>query len=83
MIRYVLHPGYVNSKKDGQEHFISAGKLADLYRVSLSDCVVDTENNRRGFTKDAWENLKHLYPRYDGNYSKPTAVDRINKEETK
>ena len=68
MIKYVLCPGNVVSKNDGQVHFISAEQLASLYRVPMRECTV-------------WDNLlpyvtntrNHagliaLSPRRSGNY---------------
>ena len=62
-IRYVLHPGYVISRTDGDEHFISADRLARLYGVDIRCCVrADSIEYRPG------KNDVHLYPDYAGNY---------------
>ena len=37
---YCLHPGWVTSATDFDEHFIDASKLADLYNVNKSDCGI-------------------------------------------
>lgn len=74
--RYVLHPGRVTSKADGQSHYINAAQLADLYGVSLRDCITypagdDTESR---FKRQLWRDpvgAIHLHPRYDGNYQLP------------
>ena len=65
-VRYILHPGYVRSKYDGDEHFIGGPRLARLYGVSLRDCVygdVCTYAPREGDI--------HLRPRFDGDYQLP------------
>lgn len=70
MIRYVLHPGYVISATDGDEHFIGAAQLMSLYRVPKSECIIDDTSARLGglgYSSD----LIHLYPRFDGNYALP------------
>ena len=72
MKKYVLHPGFVSSAFDSDEHFVSSDHLVKLYGVSMADCVIDTEPE---FT--TWdESMVHLYPRYDGNYSLDAVVSR-------
>ena len=63
MIKYCLHPGYVISQNDGDRHFIGAARLADLYRVHLSECVVDDEWHRWNMS-----GLVCLYPSASGTY---------------
>lgn len=66
MIKYVVLPGDVQSKNDGQIHYIGAGQLMRLYNVDPRECVV----HRFG---DHWfpeyDKLIQLSPRYDGNYT--------------
>jgi hypothetical protein len=65
--RYVLHPGYVRSRIDGDLHFITAAVLAQLYNVPMRKCVVHRPGDV--FTGSGLpKNLVHLYPRYDGDY---------------
>jgi hypothetical protein len=40
MPRYVLCPGVVISRTDGGHHYLPAGRLAWLYGVSMSQCVM-------------------------------------------
>lgn len=66
-----LHPGYVESKVDGDVHYISARKLADLYQVDHRKCAVVHNNPERSgmstrMIKTAGE--VHLYPKFSGNY---------------
>lgn len=63
--KYLLLPGYVTSKNDGQRHFISGSALARLYNVDPRDCVLDMGRGELSWYKD----LKVLEPRYDGNYT--------------
>ena len=71
--KYILHPGIIVSRNDAQRHRIGAGKLAELYRVPISECLVcahcqgrqmlPCENGRSGYTD--------LFPRSSGNYDLP------------
>ncbi len=69
MGRFIVHPGFVWSKSDGQQHFISASKLANLYGVNMRECIVispDRTEDKLGFE---WrEGDIDLYPRTDGKY---------------
>lgn len=72
MTRYVLHPGPVRSKTDGDVHHISASQLIMLYRVNPRDCVVYPEGD--AFRQRFWQDQPgdvHLYPRTSGNYTLP------------
>ena len=68
--KYVLHPGHITNKNDGQSHYVSAARLADLYGVSLRDCISASTPE---YMADHREYLSatHLYPRYSGNYQLP------------
>lgn len=63
--KYVLCPGYISSRYDADEHFISAHRLAELYGIPMKDCYVEdhTRVNTNG--------LIRLHPQYDGNYELP------------
>jgi hypothetical protein len=65
-MRYILHPGYVQSKNDRDEHFISGQQLARLYGVDYMACVFGDVAGYREMEGDV-----HLWPRFDGNYSLP------------
>jgi len=69
MKKYILCPGWVSSKRDGDLHFIGAFKLAKLYGVLLDECVIKVdEESFRGLSQDVLDALIVLKPRYDGNY---------------
>ena len=77
--KYVLVPGTVKSATDGQEHYITADRLIELYRVPRSECV--TYDTRIALTDEGYEyrnkwklELKALYPKSDGNYTCPVVV---------
>lgn len=63
-MRYVLHPGPVVAT-DGEQHYISAGRLAMLHGLSLyaENVVV----YRRGYYAEDGD--VHLYPDPKGRYS--------------
>lgn len=77
--RYVLCPGPVASKRDGQVHHISASQLRALYRVDPRDCLVmPAERDGRPCGLRNWVQaaidageLVALRPRFDGNYTLP------------
>lgn len=66
-MRYVLHPGYVTSKNDGQEHFIGGPRLAQLYGVDIKQCVFGDVPEYREQEGDV-----HLWPDYHGIYALPS-----------
>lgn len=66
-------PGYVISKTDGDEHFISAGRLAQLYGVPFhaqNVTVIREEEQGHARTIDSSHDI-FLYPDPDGDYSLP------------
>ena len=65
--RFVLHPGPVISKNDGQEHYISSVQLARLHGLNMRDCVV-IKHNDPSYRKERYAHMVHLYPRSDGLY---------------
>ncbi|MNX81497.1 hypothetical protein D3C86_1131860 [compost metagenome] len=79
--RYLLCPGPVTSKTDGDRHHITARQLAHLYGVPMKECVVlpDAELGALGGGRRRTElqaradrgELITLYPRYNGDYSLP------------
>jgi len=66
--KYILHPGYIHSINDGDRHYISAPKLAELYNVSLEECYIIHPNEKVGIGSLTGKKLIDLYPRRDGNY---------------
>ena len=67
MKKYLLFPGDVRSKHDGDVHYIDAHTLAELYGVRFAECVVA----KPGWTgrESLAKGLVHLRPRYHGDYS--------------
>jgi hypothetical protein len=66
--KYAIHPGWIRSKSDGDEHYVGIAQLASLYELSPSEYVVWTDHDNRGRT---WRDYVHLYPSYEGNYGRP------------
>lgn len=65
--RFVVVPGEVISKSDGDRHFISARQLIDLYRVNPAECIV--LDRPHADAQRLMESFIVLRPRYDGDYS--------------
>jgi len=68
MKKYVLHPGLVRSKFDGDTHFISASQLAHLYGVDIRECITVSSEDK--ISRDGLDTFgyTHLYPSYHGTY---------------
>lgn len=66
MKRFLLYPGYVRSRYDGDRHYISGGQLARLYRIDPAECVVYSEHP--AFRSPERDALIPLFPREDGQY---------------
>ena len=68
--KYIVYPGTVTSQNDGDRHFIGFEKLCSLYGVNPAEAVDGW--SREGFRADK-ANLIKLKPRFDGDYTLPTA----------
>ena len=67
MRKYLICPGEITSKSDGDIHHISARKLMMLYKVHPDECYVlrpDSPPHYQGLPKG----LIALSPLYEGNY---------------
>lgn len=80
---YLLCPGWVTSRTDGQDHHVGADDLARLYGVPMSECVVlpDGHSVMTKHTRgqllarvDAGD-LVALRPRHDGDYRLPQSAN--------
>ncbi len=47
MKKYIVIGGYVNSRTDGQRHYVNAMELCRLYKVHPSECLLVEERNPR------------------------------------
>ena len=64
--RYLVVPGNVVSKQDGQRHFVGFFELIKLYGVNIDDCRCAKNESDMPV-----EGQIVLAPRYDGNYTLP------------
>ena len=65
--RVFLHPLTIKSKNDGDYHYISSMRLAELYGIELSRCYVIMHDVDLKILGKENEDI-HLYPSYSGNY---------------
>lgn len=64
--KYLVFPGEVISKADGQTHYITAGQLVRLYKVNpLEVKTILSDKDLLGIRR---EDYIELHPRFDGNY---------------
>lgn len=69
MKKYALHAGYVYSINDNDRHWISARRLAELYRLRRGEWFSWPTGERLIGLRI--EDYIHLYPRNDGDYRLP------------
>lgn len=69
MIKYVVYPGYIRSKTDGDTHFIGGDTLIQLYKLPPNECLIHYDLMNPPRRSSFCEKLISLYPRYDGNYT--------------
>jgi len=71
--KYVICPGNVTSKTDGQRHYIGPMQLMNLYGVDQQECEIYEpapwwpESYYR-MAEERHRGLPRLGPRYDGDY---------------
>lgn len=82
--RYLLCPGLVRSRSDGDVHYITGRHLAHLYGVPMEQCVELPDLLSFKSTLARHELLKRadrgelvsLYPRVNGDYRLPEVSSR-------
>jgi len=67
--QFAIHPGFVRSGKDNDEHFIGYYDLIKLYGVPESKCVLWDDNQPDTFQNKIASEYHHLYPSWTGDYS--------------
>ncbi|MDY6845035.1 MAG: hypothetical protein SVW57_13210 [Thermodesulfobacteriota bacterium] len=66
--KYIVWPGYVTSKLDGDRHYISASQLMHLHGVQISECVIIRGPEDHYKLRRIHKDLIDLSPREDGEY---------------
>lgn len=64
MKRFAIYPGEVRSQNDGQRHYISGGRLIELYRLNPAECFIVRSASGEIINPE----LLPLYPLVDGRY---------------
>lgn len=70
IVKYLLAPGPVRSRNDGDWHEITAAQLALLYGVPLDECIWPPSSTYCNL--EYLDTLTLLRPRRDGDYRLPT-----------
>ena len=75
--KYVICPGEVASRTNGQRHYIGAMELIRLYGVDSRECEIHEPaswwpNSYYSMTEERQRGLPRLGPSYDGNYELPS-----------
>jgi len=65
MKKYIIYPGYVESKNDKEAHYITAHQLINLYQIKQSECIIYNEHS---IILEENKNLIELFPLKNGNY---------------
>ena len=84
--KYLVKPGYVQSVTDGQWHYITAGQLMRLYKVSPADCFIlrsDLSDLGRLRQLEGIEQLIALRPDKYGRYNLVQKGDRHGDKKSK
>lgn len=68
--KYIVFPGFVRSKNDGDEHFIGAGRLIRLHGINPRECLIVPHGQDPGIVLAGRDcsDLKVLRPNYHGIY---------------
>lgn len=69
--RFAVHPAWIESRNDGDWHYISAAALARLYELKHDEYVVWVHNDEIRQHIYNWDDFIHLYPDYYGRYGRP------------
>jgi len=75
-MKYLICPGFVKSKNDGQIHYIGPMQLMRLYRVDPRECYIYEPApwwpvSYYQMAEERFRGLLQLGPRYDGDYELP------------
>ena len=83
--RLVVQPGYITSATDGDKHFVSAGRLLQLYSIDKpypwDDLIVVQVNRHQSYTPQVGD--VRLTPDPSGKYKIPNPLTRRDINEIK
>lgn len=66
---YICYGGYVRSQSDGQTHYVTAKRVAQLYKLPYQKCLmIDERTTVRFARRGGLSAALKLYPRNDGDY---------------
>ncbi len=71
MKKYLVFPGEVRSKTDGDIHHIGFARLCDLYDISMREAI--NYDTLQPFEQSRFNGLIRLFPRESGDYTLPSA----------
>ena len=66
--KYVCFGGCIISQSDGDEHYISAHRVAELYKVNPAECILIEWDERNLVVGLNFKKYKILNPKKNGNY---------------
>jgi hypothetical protein len=66
--KFVCFDGFVVSQNDGDRHYISPQRVAELYHVNPADCVFLRWKSPGDIHGLDLNSLRRLFPRSDGKY---------------
>lgn len=79
---YIVHGGHVRSRHDGDVHYISPSKTAELYGLDPVTSIYSYGyESLRGYDRDFLEGAVHLYPDSSGKYELPVPQSVIKEKE--
>lgn len=65
--KYIMHPGWVLSHRDGDRHYVRGADLIRLYKLDPAECIVAWQPaDLHGIDVNAYT---HLYPDPSGRYA--------------
>ena len=67
--RFAIHPGFVRSGHDKDEHYVGYAKLIKLYGIPQGKCIRWDDNQPDTFRDRVASDYHHLYPSWTGDYS--------------
>lgn len=72
--RFAIYPSTVRSQTDGQEHFVSGGRLIELYGLDFRECYIVRRDRGEIIDPD----LLPLFPLQHGGYKKYLEQKKAN-----